>query len=100
MLDTSVRNEDLDSLLDDPAGPQWKERGIAKGLERRLSDVREEYVNVLDELIETIATLWQKMGANKPAFQMIIDQRLVSRTQFTDTLYSKGTRAIASNYPS
>lgn len=81
LVDAKITDEDLDSLIEQPTSVRWKQGKIDVALKKRLSDAHEEYFNLLQELAETLAELWDKLGVSKPEFQQIITQRLVSDEQ-------------------
>ena len=76
--DRSFTDQDLDALLDDPLSFQWQGNDANSALRRRLLDSHDEYFGVLERLIDKMAVLWQKLGANEPGFKDMIAQRLVS----------------------
>lgn len=76
-----VNRVEYEQLLANPGGSGWKDDHVESALSERLSDCRERYMEILEEMVETMAGLCKAAKVDDPQFQELLKEpQKVSRS--------------------
>jgi hypothetical protein len=67
----------IQRLLADPGGDEWRQRDIAQLLEDRLQDSNELYLDIMQQLQATMEELRKELAVDKMEFQKKVSSKPV-----------------------
>lgn len=69
VLDGTVTTGDYERLLANPGGEGWKEEHVDSALAERLAECHERYVEILQEMVDSMARLSKAFRVGDASFQ-------------------------------
>lgn len=76
LIDAVVDHIEYEQLFASPGGPGWAEQDVETALKKRLGDCHERYIEILQEVQETMAALCDACRVNDDQFQRhLIDKQ-------------------------
>lgn len=89
LRDQVVTKMEYEQLLAEPGGDGWKEGGVDDALAERLADGQERYVEILEDMVNTMTKMCEAVRVDDPVFQEVLARKQnVSASCSPETRYT------------